>query len=136
MTNPTYTSDVLYIPEVFDSKQGYPYWIVSIVLKDHNNNVINSSWNGAALQFAVANVYGDESLTLPVEGTSGDEVAIPTQDSLLAAIKTWAENQDWNTGYTWTSVGGSSVATPVTFEAVYITKVSAPSFATHTDITP
>lgn len=116
----------------------YPYWIVSVVLKDHDGNVINSDSNedDATFQFVIAASDGENTgvTVLPDSGSSSDGITVPTRNSLLAALKSWATNQDWNTGYTWSN-SEADPSTPVTFYAVNITEVATPESA-RTDVTP
>lgn len=126
-----------------------PYLTVSILIKDANGHEICQSeggWGRAGwpiLQFLIV-TCGPSAFTLPAigEGAGGDSsgdstVAVPTNTALLANLKSWAENQDWNTGYDWshTTTSAGATVTPVSFDSINITEVTGTEF-TSSDVTP
>lgn len=114
-----------------------PYWIVSVTIKDAGGHDINGGVGGAAtLQFMVVSPNGGPAVLIP--NTAFDSnVAAPTEPGLLSALKDWAANADWNTGFNWSSSSTQSgaVVTPVAFDSINITEVGQAT-TLGSDITP
>ena len=118
------------------------FWTVNVILKNSLGSVIDLSGGlaaspGVTLSFNVGPGFSYGSYPIvPNSQWGSDPLSTVSKTALLSALKTWAENADWNTGITWSDYGVTH--TPVAYDSISIVDSSStePMTDNVTDITP
>ena len=115
----------------FEPTGAPPYLTVNVLLNDANSSPIDfAAGAGITVSFDVVTNTGLNIGPLNA-ATDPNGLSQESTTTLIEALKTWAENADWNTGVTWSSYG---VTGPASFNSVSI--VETTQTTTVTDVTP